>query len=62
MILDEGNKTKETIISIHKKYFANLKECFSLDEIKAKFPEFKNVISSDNAKISKGSYRQIPKR
>ena len=36
MILDEGNKTKETLISIHKKYFANLKECFSLDEIKSK--------------------------
>ena len=34
MILEEGNKTKETLISIHKKYFANLKECFSLDEIK----------------------------
>ena len=56
MILDEGNKTKETLISIHKKYFANLKECFSLDEIKSKFPEFKDVISSDNAKISKGSF------
>lgn len=56
MILDEGNKTKETLISIHKKYFANLKECFSLDEIKAKFPEFKDVISSDNAKVSKGSF------
>ena len=55
MILEEGNKTKETLISIHKKYFANLKECFSLDEIKAKFPEFKDVISSDNAKIAKGS-------
>lgn len=55
MILEEGNKTKETLISIHKKYFANLKECFNLDEIKAKFPEFKDVISSDNAKIAKGS-------
>lgn len=56
MILDEGNKTKETLISIHKKYFANLKDCFSLDEIKAKFSEFKDVISSDNAKTSKGSF------
>lgn len=56
MILEEGNKTKETLISIHKKYFANLKECFSLDEIKSKFPEFKDVISSDNAKVSKGSF------
>ena len=56
MILEEGNKTKETLISIHKKYFAKLKECFSLDEIKSKFPEFKDVISSDNAKVSKGSF------
>ncbi len=56
MILEEGNKTKETLISIHKKYFANLKKCFSLDEIKTKFPEFKDVISSDNAYTSKGSF------
>ena len=56
MILEEGNKTKETLISIHKKYFANLKECFSLDEIKTKFPEFKDVISSDNAYTSEGSF------
>ena len=56
MILEEGNKTKETLIGIHKRYFAALKECFTLDEIKSKFPEFEDVISSDNVKVSKGSF------
>ena len=55
LILEEGNKAKETLISIHKKYFASLKECFSLDEIKEKFPEFKDVISSENVTAVKGS-------
>ena len=52
----KGIRLKKPLFLSTKKYFANLKECFSLDEIKAKFPEFKNVISSDNAKISKGSF------
>lgn len=56
MIMGEGNKTKDTLISIHKKYFANLKNCFNLNEIKVKFPEFKEVISSGDIKASKGSF------
>ena len=56
MIMEEGNKTKDTLISIHKKYFANLKNCFNLNEIKVKFPEFKEVISSRGIKASKGSF------
>lgn len=56
MIMEEGNKTKDTLISIHKKYFANLKNCFNLNEIKVKFPEFKEVISSGDIKASKGSF------
>lgn len=56
MIMEEGNKTKDTLISIHKKYFANLKDCFNLNEIKLKFPEFKEVISSGDIKASKGSF------
>lgn len=56
LILEEGNKAKETLISIHKKYFASLKECFSLNEIKEKFPEFKDVISSENVAAVKGSF------
>ena len=55
MVLEEGNKAKETLINIHKKYFANLKECFSLDEIKEKFPEFKNTISAENVSAVKDS-------
>ncbi len=42
--LEEGNKAKETLITVHKKYFSSLKDCFTLDEIKAKFPEFEDVI------------------
>ena len=56
MFLEDGNKTKDTLISIHKKYFANLKECFSLENIKSKFPEFKDVISSDDVKAFQGSF------
>ena len=55
IILEEGNKTNDTLISIHKKYFANLKDCFDLDEIKSKFPEFKDVITSDSVKTTQGS-------
>ncbi len=55
MILEEGNKAKETLIGIHKEYFAKLKDCFTLDEIKAKFPEFKDVISSEDVNTKSGS-------
>lgn len=56
MALEEGNKAKETLIDIHKKYFASLKKCTSLSEIKEKFPEFKDVISSENIFPNKGSF------
>ena len=56
MILENGNKTKETLISIHKKYFASLKDCFNLDEIKEKFPEFNEVQSSVSVKASNNSF------
>lgn len=56
MILQDGNKAGETLIDIHKKFYSSLKECFSLKEIKEKFPEFNDVISSDNVKAAKGSF------
>ena len=55
MILEEGNKTGETLIDIHKKFYSSLKECFSLEEVKEKFPEFKNVLSENEVEFSKGS-------
>ncbi|MCI1273713.1 MAG: hypothetical protein LKG27_04680 [Clostridiaceae bacterium] len=56
MVLDEGNKAKDTLISIHKKYFASLKDCFTLDEVKDKFPEFKDVLSDKDVEFSKESF------
>lgn len=56
IILEEGNKTKETLIDIHKKFYENIKDCFSLDEVKKKFPEFKDVISSKNVEAQQGSF------
>lgn len=54
--LEEGNKAKETLIAVHKKYFSTLKECFTLEEIKAKFPEFKDVLPSHNIEAKEGSF------
>lgn len=45
MILEAGNGMKRTLISAHKEYFSELKNCSSLIKIKEKFPEFKDVIS-----------------
>ena len=56
MILSEGNKAKENLIDIHKRYFSNLKECTSLEEIKSRFPEFEGVISSKDVNCENGSF------
>ena len=56
MILEEGNKAKDTLISIHKKYFAGLNECCSLNEAKSRFTEFKDVIPAGNVNAMAGSF------
>lgn len=56
LILEEGNKAKETLIGVHKKYFASLKDCFTLEEIKARFPEFKDVIPAKNVSAQENSF------
>ena len=35
MILEEGNKTKDTLITIHRRLYESIKDCFSLAELKA---------------------------
>ena len=55
MILEEGNKAKDTLISVHKKLYANVKECFSLEELKTKFPEFKDVKPASEVDAKEGS-------
>lgn len=56
IILEEGNKAKETLIDIHKKFYESLKDCFTLEEAKKKFPEFKDVIPSSGVKFQDGSF------
>ena len=56
IILEEGNKSKETLINIHKKFYESLKNCFTLDEAKQKFPEFKDVIPAENINPHEGSF------
>lgn len=56
IILEEGNKSKETLINIHKKFYESLKDCFTLEEAKQKFPEFKDVIPAENVKTQEGSF------
>lgn len=57
LVLEEGNKAKETLIGVHKKYFASLKKDFiSLDEIKRNFREFEDVLPAERIKASSGSF------
>lgn len=56
IILEEGNKSKETLINIHKKFYESLKDCLTLDDAKAKFPEFKDVIPSSQITYQEESF------
>lgn len=61
MILDSGNTAKQTLIDIHKKYYEALKNCTSLNEVKAKFPEFSDVKSDKDVMFSKNSFGEAVK-
>jgi len=54
MVLESGNKAKETLISVHKRYFASLEECDTLAQIKERFSEFRNVKSAFDVDTAKG--------
>ncbi len=56
LVLEESSKAKETLITVHKKYFSSLKDCFTLDEIKARFPEFQDVIPASSITPKEGSF------
>ena len=61
IVIESGNKAKETLISIHKKYFETLEDCDTLAQIKAHFPEFKNVKSAFDVDTAKGRETLISK-
>lgn len=55
MVLEGGNKENKTLVNIHKKFYESLKDCFSIEEVKKKFPEFKDVLSDKDVEFSKDS-------
>lgn len=61
MILESGNKAKDTLINVHKKYYEALKNCTSLEEVKNRFPEFNEVLSDSDVVFSKGSFGESAK-
>ncbi|MBR6163687.1 hypothetical protein IKQ26_07355 [bacterium] len=56
--LYKGNPDNEKLIDIHKKKYAELKDCDTLEELKFFFPEFSEVKSPDEEyfKYNKGSF------
>ena len=59
LIVDElakGNPDSKTLIDIHKKKYAPIKDCYDLNEIKEKFPEFKSVLSDAQVDYSANSF------
>ncbi|MFI3300083.1 MAG: hypothetical protein R3Y28_01560 [Candidatus Gastranaerophilales bacterium] len=54
-VIEQGNNAQETLIDIHKRAYSELKECFSLDEAKIKFPEFENVVEDNQATFREGT-------
>lgn len=55
LAIEEGSK--KTLIGVHKDYFSSLKKDFiTLDEIKAKFPEFEKVVPASSIKPQEGSF------
>lgn len=61
MILEGGNKAKETLIDIHKKYYEALKSCTTLEQAKSKFPEFSDVLPDNAVGYSKNSFGYVVK-
>jgi len=45
MFLETAGNAKKTLITAHKEYFSELKNCSSLAKIQAKFPEFQDTVS-----------------
>ncbi|MDR1327256.1 MAG: hypothetical protein LBJ74_02480 [Heliobacteriaceae bacterium] len=62
LILEEGNKANDTLVNIHKKFYGSLKECFSPEEVKAKFPEFNDILSDSEVSFKPGTFFEKVKK
>ena len=54
--LKNGNKENLTLIDVHKAHYSLLNECKSLDDAKALYPEFKDVLSDNEVKYNKSGF------
>ena len=54
-VLENGNPKNLTLIDVHKHVYDDIRYAESLDEVKELYPEFKDVISSDDLDASEGS-------
>ena len=54
--LKQGNPQNKTLYDIHFEKYEGVLDCYSLDELKEKYPEFKNVISIYDTEGKEGSF------
>ncbi len=54
-VIETGNEAGETLVNIHKRVYSGLKDCFNLEDAKAKYPEFEGVIEDSKAMFHEGT-------
>lgn len=54
--LENGNLEDKTLIDVHKEKYGKISEMETLDEVKAEFPEFRDVLSDDEIEYVKNSF------
>lgn len=55
-VIEAGNPKKLTLVDIHKHVYEDILYCDSLDEVKEKYPEFKDVLSMDEVETRSDSF------
>ena len=55
-VLDNGNPENKTLINVHKAKYGKINQMKSLDEVKAAYPEFNDVLSDENVQYNANSF------
>ena len=55
-VVESGNPKKNTLIDVHKEKYSLLNDCYDLDDARALFDEFKNVLSDTDIDYKVGSF------
>lgn len=54
--IQEGNAEDKTLYDIHFEKYKGILDCYSLDELKEKFPEFEGIISANDVEATPESF------